>query len=65
MTLNATPSALLLLFFNDDLEEEIYMKPPEGYKQYSNDRCLLYCLLLKALYDLNREEGSGTSSSVR
>jgi hypothetical protein len=37
-------------FLNGDLEEEIYMKPPEGYKQYSRDGRLLYCLLLKALY---------------
>ena len=30
------------------------MKPPEGYEQYSSNRCLLYCLLLKALYGLRQ-----------
>jgi len=39
-------------FLNGDLEEEIYMKPPEGYEQYSRDGYLLYCLLLKAPYGL-------------
>jgi hypothetical protein len=41
-------------FLNGDLEEEIYMKPPEGYEQYSTDGRLLYCLLLKALYGLKQ-----------
>jgi transposase InsO family protein len=41
-------------FLNGDLEEEIYMKPPEGYEQYSKDGQLLYCLLLKALYGLKQ-----------
>ena len=41
-------------FLNGDLEEEIYMKPPEGYEQYSRDGHLLYCLLLKALYGLKQ-----------
>jgi len=36
-------------FLNGDLMEKIYMKPPEGYEQYSKDGQLLYCLLLKAL----------------
>ena len=44
-------------FLNSNLEEDIYMKPPEGYEQYTNDGRLLYCLLLKALYDLKQEEG--------
>ena len=35
------------LFLNGDLVEDIYMKPPEGYEQYSQDGQLLYCLLLK------------------
>jgi hypothetical protein len=41
-------------FLNGYLEEEIYMKPPEGYEQYSTDGRLLYCLLLKALYGLKQ-----------
>jgi hypothetical protein len=41
-------------FLNGDLVEEIYMKPPEGYEQYSQDGQLLYCLLLKALYGLKQ-----------
>jgi hypothetical protein len=36
------------------LEEEIYMKLPEGYEQYSPDGRLLCCLLLKALYGLKQ-----------
>jgi hypothetical protein len=54
MTLNATLSTFTTAFLNDDLEEEIYMKPPEGYEQYSTDGCLLFCLLLKALYGLKQ-----------
>jgi len=34
---------LTTAFLNGDLEE-VYMKPPEGYEQYSSDGCLLYCL---------------------
>ena len=41
-------------FLNGDLEEEIYMKPPEGCEQYSRDGHLLYCLLFKALYGLEQ-----------
>jgi hypothetical protein len=42
-------------FLNGDLVEEIYMKPLEGYEQYSQDGQLLYCLLLKALYGLKQD----------
>ena len=41
-------------FLNGDLEEEIYMKPPEGYEQYSKDGSLHYCLLMKPLYGLKQ-----------
>jgi len=40
-------------FLNGDLEEEIYMKPPEGYEQYSRDGRSLYCLL-KVFYGLKQ-----------
>jgi len=40
-------------FLNGDLEE-IYMKPPAGYEQYSKDGSLLYCLLMKVLYGLKQ-----------
>jgi len=52
-------------FLNGDLEEEIYMKPPEGYEQYSRDGRLLYCLFLRCFMASSKEVGSGTSSSVR
>lgn len=41
-------------YLNATLDEEIYMKPPEGFEQYTKDGHLLYCLLLKALYGLKQ-----------
>ena len=45
---------ITIAFLNGDLVEEIYIKPPEGYEQYSQDGHLLYCLLRKAPYGLKQ-----------
>jgi hypothetical protein len=44
-------------FLNSDIEEEIYMEQPAGYKK-GNDNYV--CRLKKCIYGLNNPETNGT-----
>ena len=47
-------------FLNGDLQEEIYMKQPEGFEGQKD----LVCRLKRSLYGLNNHQNAGMKSLI-